>query len=390
MTEDYRKLRTKERVEATRKLFEDRRKQAEEAGDITTEQPNTSRFKVWTIPELKRREPPKWIIDTVIPEKGYSIIFGPPGTFKTFVALDIGLSIATDTPWHGKAVNRGRVLYCMGEGSFDADKRIEAWKKQHNAVTPVHDFKIIEPAPLLRLNQDTVAFMQTANQYGPWDLVIIDTIGRTMPGINDSAAEGARLFSELVTAIRSELGAATLAITHSPKNQRNVLLGSGAFEADADTIFNAYCPNDANEGIRINFTQTKQKYGEKWRDHLGFERVHHAGSLALKQCSPVTDGALKTEMIREIQAAYIVDALRSVAGKQWSINGLAQEAIQRGSTESNATIRTWLGAGKTGWCYEHRELKKYWHRPSGKWRTPTILPDLDPAYDLSKKIGGKS
>lgn len=384
MTEDYRRLKVKERADATRKLFEANRQEAEAAGDITAEQPNTSRFTVWTIPELKRREPPEWLVDTVIPELGYSIIYGAPGTFKTFIALDLALSIATGIDWYEWAVKKGRVLYCMGEGSFDADKRIEAWRKYNDAEMPVHDFKLIEPAPLLRLNKDTVDFIETANQYGPWDLVVIDTVGRTMPGINDSSAEGARLFSELVSAIRSELGAATLAITHSPKAEPDKLLGSGAFEADADVIFNAAIPNDASRGIRVNFRQMKLKYGELWRENMGFERVKMEDSLALKECTPVRQAEVESALQREMQVKYIIAVLRSNAGRHWPVSGekgIVEAARALGCSYSANSLRVYLG--KDGWCKDHHELGKYWHRPSESWRTPALLPDLDPAYDLA-------
>lgn len=384
MTEDYRRLKVKQRHEATRKLFEERRKEAEATGDLLPEQPNTSRFKVWTIPELKRREPPKWIIDGAIPEKGCTILYGSPGTFKTFIALDMALCIATDTEWFGRKVCRGRVLYTMGEGSFDADKRIEAWKRHHNAVTPVHDFKVIEPAPLLRFTKDVNDFLEAASSHGPWDVVVIDTIGRTMPGINDNAAEGARLFSELVTAIRTELGAATMAITHAPKDRPDVLLGSGAFEADADVIFNAICPPGAHQGIRVNFRQKKNKYAELWNEGLGLERVKVGGSIALKECPPMRDDQIESAMTREIAVKYIVAVLRSRAGTEWSITAIAEGARERGCQMAMHTLRTGV-LGKKGWGKDHSELKKYWHHPSESWRTPSMLPDLDPAYDLSKQ-----
>lgn len=384
MTDDYRKIKVKQRHEATRKLYEDRRKEAEATGDLLPEQPNSSRFTVLTIPDLKRRKPPKWIVHEVIPEKDCTIVYGAPGTFKSFIALDIGLCIATDTPWFGRPVNRGRVLYCMGEGSFDATQRIEAWKQQHNAVTPVHDFMVIEPAPLLRHAQDVRDFIERASSFGPWDVVIIDTIGRTMPGINDSATEGARLFSEFVTAIRVDLGAATLAVSHAPKDKPHVLLGSGAFEADAAVIFNAIYGHEANRGIRVNFHQRKNKYAAEWSEALGFERVLHRGSLALKSCLPVREINIDSMMAKEMAAKYLIDTLRSRAGKDWSLTELAVTARERGCAIPKDSLRTGV-LGKKGWAKDHHEMKKYYHVASEEWRTPSVLPDLDPAYELYPK-----
>lgn len=254
----------------------------DEAREATGEASGTtSRFRRYTLDDLKRREPPKWIIDQTIAESnGGTIVYGAPGTFKTFIALDMALCIATDTAWHGRSVMQGgRVLYCVGEGSFDTDKRIEACLLHRGLTLPAGRFEVIEPAPLLRLAKDTDDFIAEAERGGSsWDVVVIDTIGRVMPGINDNAQDGARMFSEFVGRIREELGATVLALTHAPKNDGKAMLGSGVYEADADLVFNAECPNEADKGIRINFRNTKNKYGEKWDRDIGFERVKLAGS----------------------------------------------------------------------------------------------------------------
>lgn len=246
-----------------------------------------SRFKIWTIPELMRREPPEWQIDEVIPEQGYTILYGPPQSFKTFLALDMALSIATGTPWRGRPVKQGRVLFCMGEGTFDADKRVNAWLA-HNEMKLPDSFEIIEPAPMLRMPGDLAEFIEAAEAGWPWDLVVIDTIGRTMAGLNDNATEHARMFTEFAGDIRDQLGAATLAITHSPKDRPEVLLGSGAFEADADVILNATVPES---GRGVDLEQRKQKYCAPWARGLSFECVEAGESIALNPRNPTAAAA---------------------------------------------------------------------------------------------------
>ena len=57
-----------------------------------------SRFKLLTVEEIAQLDPPKWLIAGILPEAGFSILFGEPGAGKTFIALDWALSIATGTP----------------------------------------------------------------------------------------------------------------------------------------------------------------------------------------------------------------------------------------------------------------------------------------------------
>jgi len=273
--------------------------------------PRESRFKIWTITELERRTPPVWLLDEVIPEKGYSILYGPPGAFKTFLALDIALSIATGNSWHGRAVHPGRMLYCMGEGSFDADKRIHAWLQHHGRTLDENRFKVIEPAPMLRLATDASDFIAEAKRDGQWDLVIVDTIGRVMPGIDDHAGQGARMFTEFTTVIRKHLGAATLAITHSPKDSPEALLGSGAYEADADVIYNATI---AEKGLRIDLRQHKIKYGAPWERRLGFQKVEAGESMTLIPCEPKRSVKDKEKIVSDMFEGQFIIALDKASG----------------------------------------------------------------------------
>lgn len=268
------------------------------------------RFKIWTVSGLRLRKAPVWLLDEVIPEKGYSILYGPPGSFKTFLALDIALSIATGKPWHHHAVHAGRVLYCMGEGSFDADKRIDAWLRHRGCILDETRFKIIEPAPMLRLASDAEGFISAAERDGPWDLVVIDTIGRVMPGIDDHSGQGARLFTEFTAGLRERLEAATLAITHSPKDRPEALLGSGAYEADADVIYNSTI---AQKGMRIDLRQHKLKYGAPWEKSLGFTRIQAGESMTLVACEPSRTVKDKVKSVSDVYASQFLIALTRAA-----------------------------------------------------------------------------
>lgn len=284
----------------TRELFK-----AVEPGSTT--EPPTGRFRVSTLPELERRTPPEWLVDEVIPEKGYTIIYGAPGSFKTFLALDVALSIACWQPWSGKATKPGRVLYCMGEGSFDADKRIRAWLAHKGCKLDPNTFKLIEPAPMIKLESDRREFLKEAHQHGPWDLIVIDTVGRAMAGLDDNSTLGARMFTDFTTEIREYLNAATLAVTHAPKDRPETLLGSGAYEADADCIYNSTV---ATKGDKINLRQHKIKYGAPWEKKIGFKKVVAGESMALEPCEA---GKTIKDAEKVVQSTYEAQFLMCLA-----------------------------------------------------------------------------
>src|SRR6266849_2165500 len=58
-----------------------------------------------------------WLIDGLLPAKSFACLYGPPGSYKSFLALDIGLSIANGRPFVGLSTQQGDVAYIAGEGT---------------------------------------------------------------------------------------------------------------------------------------------------------------------------------------------------------------------------------------------------------------------------------
>ena len=56
------------------------------------------------------------------------MLVGPSNTGKTFIALDMAMSVAAGTDWHGHKVRQGAVLYLATEGSFSFKNRMAALK----------------------------------------------------------------------------------------------------------------------------------------------------------------------------------------------------------------------------------------------------------------------
>jgi DNA primase len=77
-------------------------------------------------------EPVEWLIEGVVPKGSFTALYGPPGSFKSFIALDIAEAIATGRTWMGREVKQtGAVLYLAGEGFGGIGARIKACKMHH-------------------------------------------------------------------------------------------------------------------------------------------------------------------------------------------------------------------------------------------------------------------
>src|SRR5438552_870555 len=68
------------------------------------------------------------LVEDLLPSRGVALLYGKWGTYKSFVALDLHLSVASGRAFHGHAVHRpGPSLYIVTESADGYPKRIRAW-----------------------------------------------------------------------------------------------------------------------------------------------------------------------------------------------------------------------------------------------------------------------
>ena len=72
-------------------------------------------------------QPQRFLIDNIAPQSCLSAIVGSSYSFKTFLALDMALSVAAGLPIHGMETQQGTVIYVNGEGRYGIMTRINAW-----------------------------------------------------------------------------------------------------------------------------------------------------------------------------------------------------------------------------------------------------------------------
>lgn len=88
---------------------------------------------------------PSWLIDGVLPAQGVSMLFAPAGLGKTWVVDDWAVRIASGTPWLGRPVMRGGVLYIAAEGAFTLPLRTCAAKTNLGIDCQLPIWTVVEP-----------------------------------------------------------------------------------------------------------------------------------------------------------------------------------------------------------------------------------------------------
>src|SRR5437016_3630452 len=74
------------------------------------------RFQLLSLQEVSAQRDAEWLIGGVLECETFALLWGVPGSGKSFLGLDFGLCVATGTPWKGHIVRQGPVVYVAAEG----------------------------------------------------------------------------------------------------------------------------------------------------------------------------------------------------------------------------------------------------------------------------------
>lgn len=218
-----------------------------------------------TIEDLGNLPPPKWLIEDLFEQDALVMVVGPPGSFKSFLAIDWALSLAVGRPWNGRRTEPSRVLYALGEGKASLLKRINAWghhngldKHERNRMNA--NFRVTFEVPQLAVRGEATDFMSDLDEDGfnPTCLVI-DTFARSYVGKNENDPMDIGVWVEAADDLRQR-GMTVLILHHTKKNTEFGLQyrGSTALMGAMDS---AYTLDRNPEGYRglAKLTCSKQK-----------------------------------------------------------------------------------------------------------------------------------
>lgn len=266
------------------------------------------RFRIVDRSGMEDIKPPTWLVKDLLPENGFGLLIGPRGTFKTFLALDIALSIATgaskyfeDGSWLGPwpdVTNPGPVLFAAGEGRSGMMNRVRAWERHHIEGDKVKNFFLMDPVPGPNVD-DVTAFIETAlemNENG-YRLTVLDTVGRSMQGLNENSQQDASMFTRMVQDIQAELNCAVLALHHTGHGSEYRARGSSVFGADVDSEF-VLTRKDKEHTILVR--NTKQKDAPEWEEPRVIQLIEPKGIKSLVAVKPTK--AAEAKAIEEAPA----------------------------------------------------------------------------------------
>ena len=245
------------------------------SADTPKEQPKRT-LKIESWDDIKD-EPVEWLIHKVLPKKGFAALYGPPGSFKSFIALDLAAAIARAQPWMGQESSpsdNGAIIYIAGEGHGGIGARIKACRIHHGIDNgaPIyvlrHQVNLRSSADDINTLMLSIAQLQEDRGF-VIDLIVIDTLARAFGGGNENSSEDMGAFITSCGHLQQVFAAALLVIHHSGKDQAKGLRGHSSLLGAVDTELELLRFDDQPRGV---VTISKQKDGEDGVRY-GFEMV---------------------------------------------------------------------------------------------------------------------
>lgn len=271
-------------------------------------------IKLLTIDEIENLKEPAWLVRRHLPENSLSFLYGAPGSYKSFVALDLALHIGFHMPdWHSDRITAsGTVVYIAGEGAHGMRDRISAWKRAQ-LFLPEREtsFRLIQRSVDFT-QKDQIVFLKEAIRDEAVDdlrLIVIDTVSRAIPGADENSQKDMTPFVSACEDLQQEFHTAVLGVHHADK-QGKQMRGSTVLLGAADAVFRA----DKKSDMAVVLTCEKQKDApDGWVDTYQMQKIdlgkdkqgEEVSSLAPRRCEKVELTEIGENVGQRIGEAFV-------------------------------------------------------------------------------------
>ncbi|MEU6674785.1 AAA family ATPase [Streptomyces sp. NPDC046925] len=224
---------------------------AEQAGDIAARISEN----LYTAAQLDDIPPVEYLAPSLLAKDSLAWLYGDPGCFKSFAALDIAASVALGAgiSWAGIPTTQVPVLYVAAEGSGGMRKRVRAWEAMAGRALGDR-ITFLTTGPNITEESHLNAVLEVCRNVQP-GLIVIDTQSRVTPGLEENGSV-MTLYVQAVDRIRQETGGCVLTLHHTTKGTE-VLRGHGSLYGAADTVL--FMSRTASEERYAKIQIKKQK-----------------------------------------------------------------------------------------------------------------------------------
>jgi len=206
--------------------------------------------------------PPDYLIKGLLAPNEVSVIYGEPGSGKSFLASWASYLVAVGHTVLGRRVRGAPVVYAALEGQVGFERRLHALK---DAYGPARDFFWInQPADLHSGFGDVEGLIDAVLQADA-RLLVIDTLARAMGAGSENEGRDMGMVITALDQIRRETGAHVAIVHHCGKDRDRGMRGHSSLLGAADMALEVKRSDSGTRSVRI----VKAKDG-KDGDEFGF------------------------------------------------------------------------------------------------------------------------
>jgi hypothetical protein len=283
-----------------------------------------------------------------------AVVFGESNVGKSFWSLDLGLHIAGDLDWYGRAVEKGIVILIALEGGTMVANRVIA-ARDHLGLPPTVPLVVVQcPMDLRTSTVDAERMVCTIKRVItecagrlPVRLVIIDTMSRALNGGAENAEDMSALLSN-ADRVRHETGVAILFVAHCGKDAARGIRGWSGIRAAIDTEIEIKRIENDNTFVAEATKQRDLPTGDRFAfSLLPVEMGHNRRDKPVTTCVIVPSGAPAKQPEKKRQQPQLTDKSETMralitglmaqhgtpivpAEGMKSVTGMSRAALRRG------------------------------------------------------------
>ena len=300
---------------------------------IADEQASQTRPKrLLTAHDLQALPPMKWRVRGLLPAYGLASIYGPSGSAKTFLALDLAGAIGSGAPqWFGSNVNAAPVAYVALEGEGGIRQRVAAWEAQCRKPMPPSVRFVLGNFGLLHASDSEELATEIIQAIGPGAVVVVDTLNQSAPGADENASSDMSRVIYNTKLLATAVEGVVILVHHSGKDASRGMRGHSSLFAAMDVVIEVSSTVNGRA-----WRVAKSKDGVSGVAH-GFELVPHVvgqdedgasvTSCAIRRTLAMADKSTKPVVGKNQKLAFQV--LRELARKHLDgiPTGVALQAV---------------------------------------------------------------
>jgi AAA domain len=188
------------------------------------------RYRLLRSADLRNLPPLAWRVRGILPTMGLAALYGPSGSGKSFLALDLATAIAEGRRWFGCRVEAADVVYVALEGEAGVSVRAGAWEVHNGRCLPDGLGVLLQPMRLTEA-QD-VADLASIVPTGA--VVFIDTLNRAAPTADENSSRDMGEILSAAKALQARTGGLVVLVHHTGKDTSRGLRGHSSLFAAMD------------------------------------------------------------------------------------------------------------------------------------------------------------